>query len=302
MSLNQATTPVGRVQLSAVYNTEYISRRFREVNVAPSIGQLIINPVPIDEAETYTYEVPIFEPIDPDLVAVVAPNDAAPEATLSSTSAQVTGDKRGLRTFVLDATVNKIRRNTDMAVTKLRQAHVRHWSRAVLDLFSSITNNGGSVPGTNATEMTLAEWDDRTGDFRDQEHDDGPLWSVMSRDANRDLRQNLISSAASLFGTSFGEQAREALADNRSGVFRSFDGYMHYTSPDLPAGDTTGFINALGVGGENAGIHYPEWESMEVEFQRDGSRFGTWIITGNTAGVGIIQQQNLYAYITRPRP
>lgn len=302
MSLNPATTPVGRAQLPHVYNSEYISRRFREVNVEPSIGQLIVNPVPIEEAEVNVYQVPIFSPIDPDLITVVAPNDAAPEATLGSTNAEVTGDKRGLRVFVLDASVNKIRRTADMAITKLRQAHVRYWSRAIIDLFAGITNNGGSVPGTNATPMTLALWDDHTGDFRDQEHDDGPLWSVMSRDANRDFRQDLVSNAASLFGTAIGEQARDALADNRSGVFRSFDGYMHYTSPDTPAGDTTGFVNALGVGGENSGIHYPEWEMMEVELQRDGSRFGTWIITGNTAGVGIIQQQNLYAYITRPRP
>lgn len=302
MSLNQATTPVGRAQLPHVYNTEYISRRFREVNVAPSVGQLIINPVPIDEAEVNTYQVPIFDPIDPDLITVVAPNDAAPEATLGSANAEVTGDKRGLRIFILDASINKIRRTTDMAITKLRQAHTRYWSRAILDLFAGITNNGGSVPGLNTTPMTLSEWDDRTGDFRDQEHDEGELWSVMSRDANRDLRQDLIASASSLVSTSYGEQARDALADNRSGVFRTFDGYMQYTSPDLPAGDTTGFVNALGVGGENAGIHYPEWESMEVAFQRDESRYGTWIVTGNTAGVGIIQQQNLYAYVTRPRP
>jgi len=299
MSLNAATLPTGRTQLADVYDTEFISRKFRDENVAPSVGQLLIHPEPLDEAETYTYEVPIYGVIDPDLVAVVAANAAAPEAALSTSNAQVTGDKRGLRVFILDATANKVRRTVDTGITKLRQAHVRYWSRQILDLFSSITNNGGAVPGTNATTMTLALWDQYTGNFRDQDHDDGPLWSVMSRAANRDLRADLVSNAASLFGTAFGEKAHEALTTNQAGVFKMFDGFMQYTSPDVPAGDTTGFVNAMGVGGDNSGIHYPEWEMLEVEFQRDASRFGTWIVTGNTAGVGIIAQENLYANISR---
>ncbi len=299
MSLNQAASPTGRVQLAAVYDTEYISRKFRETSVAPSIGQFLINPVPIDEAETFTYEVPIFEPIDPDLIQVVAPNDAAPEASFSSASAQITGDKRGLRVFILDQTKNKVVKTVNMGIRKLRQAYVRYWSRSAQDLFTSITNNGGTVPGTNATNNTLANWDLVTGAFRAQTPDAGPLWSVMSRSANRDLRADIGSNSASLFGTAWGEKARDAFANNQPGVFSSFDGYMQYESPEVPAGDTTGFTNAVGVGGENAGIEYPEWEELETEFQRDASRYGTWIVTGLTAGIGIVAQQNLYSYISR---
>lgn len=299
MALVQSTLPTGRTQLAAVYNTQYIARRFREVSVAPALGQLLVNPVALEEGETYTYQVPIYGDVSADLITTVAPNAAAPEAALSTSNAQITGAKRGLRMFVLDESANKIRRTADVAISRLRRAHQIYWHRAILDLFPSITNNGGSVPGTNATTHTLAGWDAITGAFRAQNPDEGRLWSVMSRSANRDLRADLVSNAASLFGTSFGEQAREALSSNRPGIFTTFDGYEQYESPDVPAGDTTGFTCAVGVGGENSGIEYVEWEAPEVELQRDGSRYGTWIITGLTAGVGIVKQSNLYAYIRR---
>lgn len=299
MSLVAATLPTGRTQLAAVYDTEYISRRFREASVDPLIGQLLVNPVALDESETYTYEVPIFAELDSTLITTVAANAAAPEAALSVSSAQITGAKRGLRMFVLDQSANKVRRAAETAITKLRGAHRDYWHRAILALFPSITNNGGSVPGTNATTHTLANWDAITGAFRAQNPDGGELWSVMSRSGNRDLRADLVANAASLFGTSFGEQAREALSSNRPGVFSTFDGYAQYESGDVPAGDTTGFTCAVGVGGMNSGMEYVEWEAPEVELQRDASRYGTWIVTGLTAGVGIVKQANLYAYIIR---
>ncbi len=297
MSLNQATSPTGRTQLAAVYDTEYISRRFREQSVDPLIGQLLVNPVGLDEEETYVYEETIWDEVDSTLITTVAANDAAPEAALGVGTAQVTGLKKGLRMFVLDQSANKIRRAADVAVMKLRQAHRDYWHRAILDLFPSITNNGGSVPGTNATTHTIANWDLATGAFRAQNPDPGALWSVMSRSGNRMLRADLIANAASLFGTGFGEQAREALSSNRPGIFTTFDGFAQYESGDVPAGDTTGFTCAMGVAGENSGIDYVEWEAPEVEMQRDASRFGTWIVTGLTAGVGIMKQANLYAYI-----
>ena len=299
MALQPAANPVGRLALSSVYNTEYISRRMREQSIAPSIGQLIINPVPIDEAETYTYQVAIDEPIDPDLIQIVAPGDAAPEAAFGTTHVQITGDKRGLRVFVLDETRNKLMRTVDKGVRKLRQAHVRYWSRQAIDQFSSITNLGNGVPGDNATPHSLENWDLHTGSFRGQTPDPGPLWSVMSRSAVRDFRADIISNAAAIFGTNVSTSARDALATNQPGIFREFDGFMHYESDEVPAGDTTGFTCAMGVGGENAGIEYPEWEEIEVEFQRAASRFGTWIVTGLTSGIGIVAQQNLYAYVVR---
>lgn len=298
MSLNAATLPTGRTQLAAVYDTEYISRRFREASVDPLIGQLLVNPVALDESETYVYEVPIYSELNSALITTVAANAAAPEAALAATSAQITGAKRGLRMFVLDESANKVRRAAETAITKLRGAHRDYWHRAILALFPSITN-GGSVPGTNATNNTLANWDAVTGAFRARNPDPGGLWSVMSRSANRDLRADLVANSASLFGTSFGEQAREALASNRPGVFSTFDGYAQYESADVPAGDTTGFTCAVGVGGDNSGIEYVEWQAPSVELQRDASRYGTWIVTGLTAGVGIVKQENLYAYIVR---
>lgn len=300
MSLEQATSPVGRVQLDDLYNTEYLSRRFREESEDPLIGQLLVNPVSVPDDEVYRYEVPIFDELDSSQVAAVAANDAAPEAAMSTSQAVITGARYGLRMFVLDESKNKVVRATEMAITKLRRAHRDYWHRQILDLFTSITNNGGTVPGTNATAHDLANWDAITGAFRAQNPDPGARWSVMSRSGNRDLRADLVTNAAALFGTSWGEQARSALADNQPGIFQSFDGFAQYESADTPAGDTSGFTCAIGVGGANSGIEFVEWEMPAVELQRDASRFGTWIVTGLVAGVGIVKQENLYAYIINP--
>jgi uncharacterized protein YbaA (DUF1428 family) len=299
MSLTQATLPTGRVQLNDVYNTEYITRAFRDASTDPLIGQRIVKAVPLDESESYTYQVPIYSEIDSTLITTVAANAAAPEAAMTTDQAQITGARRALRMFVLDETANKVRRTADVAIRKLRHAHRDFWHRAIMDLFPNITNDGGSVPGTNATNNTLSNWDSVTGAFRAQNPDPGPLWSVMSRSANRDLRADLVTNAASLFGTAFGEQARDALASNEPGVFKTFDGYMQYESGDVPAGDTTGFTCAVGVAGEEAAMEFVQWGGAQVELQRDAARFGTWIVTNLIAGVGIVKQANTYAYIVR---
>ena len=300
MSLVQSTAPVGRVQLNDLYNTEYLSRRFREQSEDPLIGQLIVNPVSVPDEEVYRYVVPVFDELDSTAVAAVAANDAAPAAAMSTSQAVITGERYGLRMFVLDATKNKVAAATDMAIRKLQGAHRDYWHRTILGLITGITNNGGTVPGANTTQHTLANWDSITGAFRAQNPDPGPRWSVMSRSGNRDLRADLITNAASLFGSSWGEQARTALATNQPGIFQTFDGFGQYESADVPAGDTSGFTCALGVGGENAGMEFVEWEAPSIELQRDASRGGTWLVTFLTAGAGIVKQENLYSYIVRP--
>ncbi len=300
MSLNQAASPTTRTELGAVYNTEFISRRWRDTAQVPILGERLVKQVPIDGAEVYRYEVPILGEVSG--VAAVAANDAAPEAAMSSSNVAITGQRYALRLFVHDGTRNKVMRTADQAMMRLQRAHRRFWHEQVLALFSNITNAGGGLVGSNTQENTLSNWDDATTAHRHQDYDGGQLWAVMAKDAVRDLRQDLIGSAASLFGTSWGERAHDALAANEPGVFRSFDGYDIYESDDVPAGDTTGHLNALGNVGEDAAIELVGWQGLQPELQRDASRFGTWIVSSMIAGVGIVAQHNLHGFITRPRP
>lgn len=284
-----------RSTVDDVYNTEYITRNWRETARDPIIGaglcKLVV--LPLEEANSLLYEVPIVAEMTG--VAAMSGTDAAPEDGLTTTVAQITCAEYGLRSFVKDNTRSRLMAVGAETQRQILRAHQDYYHRQILALFTSIA----ATSGTNATDFTLGVWDAHTQAHRAALITGGPLWAALNPDQNRDLRADLVSNAAALLGSAYGEQAAAALKDPVTGLMRSFDGYMIYETGDTPVGDTTGWTGALGVGGEDAGIELVMMQDLTAELQRDASRTGTWIVGTAIVGWGIVKQTQLRALVSR---
>lgn len=299
MALTQSTEPTGNTQLAEVIHTEYMHQRMQRVPIDPYVGLRIMGLIETSEAETKSYNYEFKQPNEFTGAAAVAQNDAAPQESLVPTSVAVSGARYGLRAFVLDSASRlAIVSAANGIIDGLTHAQTDLLHTTAIGLFTSIATSAGS----NATVNDLANWDSTTGLFRATNHDPGPLWAVMKPIAVRALRNSLRTSAAALYGTSFGEASARALMNTQPGLGTNFDGFMLSESDDVPAGDTTGWTNALGVGGpgmeQDAGIVRVRWQPLQFEMQRDAARYGTWIVSGAVWGVGIAKQNNLRAFIT----
>lgn len=297
MALIQATTPTTTSTSQHLLNTEFISRLVRMAAMDPLVGLEIVNPVDLTNEKavnSYTYRIATVAEMTG--AAVVTENNAAPEAAMTTSASTITGARRALRSFVTDL-IN------DMGVIQVDSAVLDNLVHAlrnldhqnILGLFTSLTN----TQGNNATVHTLANWDLVTLNFRSQLYDDGPLWCVQRTTTSRDLRADLIANAAGLFAASWGDRAQQALQTTRPGMGVPWDGYTVYESLDVPVGDTTGWTNAVGVGGQLAAIEHPIWQELKPFVQPDQSRFGGWAGVSKISGYGIAKQANARAFITR---
>lgn len=294
MSLVAPGTPTTVSTVNDAINSEYITRMARDAARAPLVGELIIKPVVLPpEATSYTYQVPIVDTMTG--AAVVAVPNAAPEAALSTSVVTITGSRRGIRSFLPDAVARVTTIDSfNSTVRNLSYALRADIEEDVLAIFTSIT----ATQGDNATTNDLANWDTATTAFRALNHDAGTLYAVLHPDQIAELRTDLATNAAALFGSSFGDRAHAALANTTPGLGTPFDGYTILESSRVPAGDTTGHTGALVVGGDLAAIEMPVWIGMTGATQRDESRWGTWIVLGVVMGVGLVKDDNAYAIVS----
>lgn len=295
MAMISPTDATTRTTVDDIFNTEYITRNWRESARDPMIGAGLckIVDLTLEEANSLVYEVPIVAEMSG--VAAISGTDAAPEDSLTTTSAQITCALYGLRGAVKDNTRSKVMAAGSETQRQILRAHQDYIHRQILGLFTSITATSGAA----TTVFDLGVWDAHTMAHRAALITGGPLWAALNPDQNRDLRADLISNAAALLGSSYGEQAAMALKDPVTGLMRSFDGYMIYETGDTPVGDTTGWTGALGVGGEDAGIELVMMQDLTAELQRDASRYLTWIVGGMIVGWGIVKQTQLRALVSR---
>lgn len=295
MAMTAAADGTLRTTVDDIYNTEYITRSWRETARDPIFAEQLakIVDLPLEEANSLVYEVPIVNEMTG--VAAITGVNAAPEDSLATDVAQITCALYGLRSFVKDNTKSKVMRVTEEVIRQIKRAHLNYIHQQVLALLTSISSSVGS----NAQEGTLAFWDAQTQAHRAGLITPGPLWAAVNPDFARDLRQDLVTNASALFGSAYGSQAADALKDPKAGLMRTFDQYLMAETNDTPAGDTTGWTNALGVGGEDAGIEVVMMQDLDAELQRDASRYGTWIVGGMIVGFGIVKQSQLRAFITR---
>lgn len=296
MSLEQASSPVTSAQVASNTLALYLDRYVRLASRAPKVGlQIVYEDASGLGKNSYVHAFNTRSRLSG--VAVVTENDAAPEARASLTQGTITGNRRGLRTFILDqADLVSIQNEYQVNADQLLEAWDQYWHAQILALFTSVSASTGSA----ATNNTLSNWDTVTGLFRNTNHDPGELWAVLNPDAVRDLKADLLSNAASLYGTTWGEQKIRATQENQPGLGTMFSGYMLYESGDTPAGDTTGWTNCLGIkAGPNSSLEIDVYERGRIRVQRDESRFGGWQVVGGISGVGIRTQANTYAFITR---
>lgn len=296
MALIQPTDPTTRTTINDLFASEYITTIVRSTASEPIVGMNFVKIVDLTgnpAVNSYTYQVPIFDEMGG--AAVTSFPDAAPQDSLTTSSVQITGSRVALRTCIAWDTKIGVASAVDAAAERLTRAVRRQRHEAVMALATSMSNSQGS----NATENTLGNWDLVMHNLRAQNHDDGPLVSAMDPDAVRDLRADLISNAAGLFGATWGDRAATALQNRSPGAGVAWDGVTVYQSGDVPAGDTTGWSNFVCVAGEMAAIEMPVWEQLTPYIQEDASRFGTWLIVSIISGVGIVKQDNCRVFITQ---
>lgn len=295
MALIPATDPTTVTTVNDLFASQYINRLVRDVAAEPIIGMEFCNIVDVGSvANSYTYQVDIFNELDN--ATAVVDNDAANEDSLTTDQVQITGARYAIRTFVLDNTSIAIVDVITKAVERTTRSCRRSRSEAVLDLATSLTN----TQGTASIVHDLANHDLVMHNFRSQLHDDGPIVMGLHPDAVRDLRADLVSNAAALYGATWGDRAAGALQSNGStsmGV--AWDGVMVFQTGDMPVGDTTGWTNMVVVVGPQACIEMPVWLQLTPFMQRDEGRFGTWIGCSIIAEPGIVKNANGRKFITR---
>lgn len=292
MALTQATEPTTTSTATEIFNTEYISRLIEYAAEDPYVGERIVMRTVLGaEATSYTYQIVTANQFTG--AAAVTQNDAAVEESFNPTAATISAARIGLRAFL-------VRQANMHGTISAGEEVVRGLVHAVRDdihidtlaLFTSISASAGS----NATNNTLSNWDTQTTAFRAGNHDNSPLWCVMNPDAVRDLRSDLVTNAAALFGSAWGDQAARALMNQTPGLGVSFDGFTVHESANTPAGDTTGWTNAMGT---MRGLELVVWDPLMIKVQADESRYGDWFVAGTIVGIGIRAQKNLRAFITQ---
>jgi hypothetical protein len=292
MALIQALSPTTTTSVSTAFNPTFTDRVVRALAMEPMLGQEIAEPIDLTQTgvNSYTYRSLAMDEMSG--AAVVPQNDAAPEAAASVSNIDIDGSRIALRNFLLDQAEISLVPLAQSILERLVRAVRRAYHALIMAQFSNFSN----VQGSNSTENTLGNWDLVTHNFRMQNHAPGQLWASLSNGAMRDLRADLITTAAALFGATFGDRAAAALHNQTPGLSVPFDGFNTYVTNDTPFGDTTGRVSAIGVKGA---IGMPIWQGLKAAYQRDESRFGEWIIVSMIAGVGILNQYNARAFITR---
>lgn len=295
MALIQATDPTGLAQINDLLYSQYISMVVRDVASEPIIGFNFCEIVDCTggDVHSYTYQVAIWGEMTG--AAAVADNDAAPEDSLTTDQVQISGARYALRTFVLANTRIAIADVVTKATERVTRAVRRNRHEAVLDLATSLTNSQGS----NSVTHDLANHDLVMHNFRAQNHDDGQIVIGMHHDAARDLRADLISNAAALYGATWGDRAAGALQSTAVGQGIAWDGTTVFVSGDIPVGDTTGWSNFVTIVGPNAAIEMPVWQELTPFVQPDESRFGAWLGVSIIGEPGIVKQDNARRFITR---
>lgn len=295
MALIQATLPTTVTTVNDLFYTQYISRVVRDVAREPLVGQNFVNVVDLtDESavNSYTYSVDIWADIT--AATAVVDNDAAAESALSTDQVSIVGSRYARRTFVLYNTSRGIASSVTKAAELMTRACRMRNHTASLALATSLTNTQGGA----STVHDLANHDLVMHNFKVQDHDDGPIVMGLHDDAVRDLRADLISNAAALYGATWGDRAANALQTTSGGGI-AWDGITVYQSSDMPVGDTTGWTNMVVVTGDLAAIEMPVWQDLQPFMQHDESRFGVWIGCSIICEQGIVKNANARKFITR---
>lgn len=295
MALPTPTSPTTRTTANDIFNTEYITRSWRTSARRPKVGleAAKIVSVPLEELNSLTYQVPVVTAISG--VTTVTAGSAAPEAAVSTDGVTITLARRGLSVFLHDDVRSKVMAAGQVAMAELLEAMQQEAHNRILALLTSITTNQGN----NATVNDLANWESAAMAHRANLITGGPLMAIMNPDAVRDMRQDLIANAAALFGSAWGERAADAVQKPQTGLFTSFDGYAVRETLDTPAGDTTGWTNALVVVGDDAWAEFVIGQDIEAELERAAQFYGTWMVAGSVTGTGIVKQTQAHRFITQ---
>lgn len=294
MALVQATEPTGTTQVAELINSEFIERVLMDPAMGSKPGLEIARKTMLPMSSTNSFVHQLVTRNEFTGAAVVAQNDAAAEESFVPTSSSITGARVGLRSFMLDADAVTVVSVGAEIIKGLRHAIERDVHEDIMALFSSVS----ATQGADTDVFTLTTWDTATTALRGAFHDPGPLFAVLHSDQVRDLRSDLSTNAAALYGSSWGDRAASAMQNTTPGLGVSFAGYTVYEVDDCPASGS-GWLGCIGVMGDNGGLQLSMWQALQFATQRDESRFGAWIVGSVIRGTGIRKQANLRTITSR---
>lgn len=297
MPLSTPTLPVGPIQVANATTNVILERRARLANQPRAVGLEI---AVLRQGSGNSFTTRINERSALTGVAAFAVGANAPEARSTLTPSEITAELHGLMAYIRDDAALVSAHSEVLAYDEaLRMAWAQYWSAETLAQFANVT----AVTGTAATTNDYQNWDTVTQAFRGQSPPAGMRWAVLHGDAVRDLKASLFAAGASVFGSMFGERKADALVSTTNGLGVPFDGYMLYESNEVPAGDTTGWTNCLGVKSDanpvDSGLAIMVHLASRVRYQRDESSVGAVQVISGITGVGIQAQGSLRAFITR---
>ena len=270
--------------LSDLIIAEYINRMSGiSLKRAPRIYNLGVEMIPLMGTNSNVYTNPLRGEVAE--ASVKTETDEAAVVEITTTEASISTQMVALAAFVSDeAQDDSLWQALAAATEEVTWAVARKINSDFLALMDSFS----SPIGDAATNFTVLNWVTMQTAWtaRVESSPVDPLL-ILHPDARRDLQIDAVSNAASWFGAAAGMQFHDSVKGVNNGRVTSFDGINIVTASGLPAGDTTGWSNALIIpSGRNAAIAMPVLQGIEIEFQREALRKGIYVIASARYGMG----------------
>lgn len=301
----------GRTDLTAIDDyvlAELISAKISAAVQTPFIGMQICWVDSID-GPSRTKAYPIISNIT--AASAVSETDEVGYTALASSEITVTATLKASAAAVSDQAQSAGQIDSyATAVDRCLNACQQKVEADVLALFTSIS----ASQGNNAVVNDFENYQSVMAAVRAAMKAPSMVAYVAHPDQMRDLRQDMATNGAGLFGSAYGAQMAAQLGGVQQGAKGVLfePGVMGYETDGVPAGDTTGWTGAVIELGNEPGLvmAYVPRIAAEGRIVSDGglfavardyihNRFTNQIIASVDYGVAIRDQSRCYKFISR---
>ena len=227
----------------------------------------------------------------------LASSEITVTATLKASAAAVSDQSAGAS--IIDAYASAIDRTINANLQKIES-----------DALALITSISGSQ-GSNAIVNDFENYQSVMASVRAQMKAPSQVAYIAHPDQMRDLRQDMVTNGAGLFGSAYGAQVASQLGGVQQGAKGQAlePGVFLFETDGVPAGDSTGWAGAVVEMGAAPGLvlaYVPRRSGvaiqgglMAVERDRLVSRMTEQIVATADYGVAIHDQNRCYKFISR---
>jgi len=298
----------GRTDLTALDDyifAELISARVVTAVQTPFTALQLCMVDPLDGASR-TKAYPILSNIA--AAAAVTETDAVSYTALASTEITVSATLKASAAAVSDQSAGaSIIDAYSSAIDRTLNACLQKVEADVLALITSISASQGS----NAIVNDFENYQSVMAAVRAAMKAPNQVAYIAHPDQMRDLRQDMVTNGAGLFGSAYGASVAAQLGGIQQGAKGAMlePGVIGFETDGVPAGDTTGWAGAVVELGSAPGfvmVYAPRRAGvpvqgglMAVERDRIVERFTEQIIASCDYGVAIHDQSRCYKFISR---